>query len=109
MQTINNTIQVKIMQEQNEIPDFLQDLYQALRCMFPSGIPEDKYWAVVAVLHSFMSFWNIAIILPALTEKHYSEAYLDASGFGLDPMPEETLVEEIRQGLSACVYTVPSL
>ena len=73
-----------------------------LKCAFPEGIPEEEYLPTQAILHPEMSFRTLARVLAALTDKHYIEVYNDASGFGLDPMPDLEEVERVRQKLIEC-------
>lgn len=92
------------MENQNQVPDYLQATYELLKCAFPEGITDEEYWPVLSLLHQTMSFWTIADVLSALTQKDRSEVYNDASGFGLDPLPDAEAVEKVQQKLVRCGY-----
>ncbi len=90
------------MQNNDAIPDSLEDIYNLLRCAFPEGIPEEEYWPLLSILHPIMSFWNIADVLSVLAHKDRAEVYNDACGFGVDPLPPADEVEKVKQKLVDC-------
>lgn len=92
------------MQNQNEIPDYLQEIYDLLRCAFPDGVSDENYWPLLAILHPHMSFRTLARVLAALTDKSYIEVFNDASGFGLDPEPDIESIEDVKRTLVTCGY-----
>jgi len=92
------------MQNDRDVPDYLQDIYEILKCAYPSGLNEDEYWSVLSILHQIMSFWTIAHVLSVLTNKDRSEVYNDASGFGLDAPPTMDDVERVKSKLDSCGY-----
>jgi hypothetical protein len=75
-----------------------------LKCAFPDGIPEEEYWSVMVLLHPYMSFRTIRDVLAVVAHKDLTDVYLDAMGFGLDPMPDPADVEKVKQKLDACGY-----
>lgn len=92
------------MERNDEVPDYLQDIYTILKCAFPNGINEDEYWSVLSILHQIMSFWTIADVLSILANKNRSEVYNDASGFGSDAPPNTEDVERVKSKLDFCGY-----
>jgi hypothetical protein len=92
------------MTDHNDVPDYLQDIYNLLKCAFPEGIPENEYLPTMMLLHPKMSFRTLARVLAGLTNKPYIEVYNDASGFGMDPMPDPEEVEKVRQRLIECGF-----
>lgn len=92
------------MQHENAVPDYLQDTYAMLKCAFPNGVTDEEYWSILSILHQVMSFWTIADVLSALTNKERIEVYNDASGFGLDAPPNIDDVERVKSKLRACGY-----
>lgn len=81
------------MQPRESVPEYLHETYDMLKCAFPERIPETDYWSVMALLHPHISFWTITDCLAALTDKNRYGVYNDASGFGLDPLPDLTNTE----------------
>jgi hypothetical protein len=92
------------MNQSDSIPDYLQDIHFLLKCAFPNGISDEEYWPVLSLLHQVMSFRTIAKVLSVLSNKHRTEVFNDASGYGLDPPPPLEDVERVRQKLNACGY-----
>jgi hypothetical protein len=92
------------MEEANQVPDYLQDIYEILKCAFPDGISEEEYWPVLALLHQVMSHRTLARVLSIIADKMYIEVYNDASGFGLDPLPHPDEIEKVRQKLNPCGF-----
>ncbi|HVU12282.1 MAG TPA: MBL fold metallo-hydrolase [Phototrophicaceae bacterium] len=87
-----------------DVPDYLLETYDVLACAYPNRIPDDDYWAVIALIHPYMSFRTLADVLSALTDKSYSWVYNDASGFGSNPMPLDEDIARVKQKLAACGY-----
>lgn|GEM_PF-675223 len=92
------------MKTREEVPDYLHATYDMLKCVFPDGIPEEEYWSVMVLIHPFMSFGPLADTVCAVMDKNRYEIYNDASGFGLDPMPDASETEKVKQKLDACGY-----
>lgn len=84
--------------------DYLHETYELLVCAFPDGIPEEQYIPLLAILHPEMSFRTIAEVLSSLMQKSYIEIYNDASGFGLDLLPDSEQIEKVRERLVKCGY-----
>lgn len=92
------------MSNQNDLPAYLQEIHDMLNCAFPEGIPDNAYMPIMAIFHPVMSFRTLAKVLSEYTDKPYIEVFNDASGFGLDPMPDSRMVDEMRQKLVTCGY-----
>ena len=92
------------MENYDKIPDYLQDTYDMVKCAFPDKISSEEYWSLMALLHPYMSHRTVARVLGVISQKGYIEAYNDASGFGLDPMPNPDDIENARQKLVSCGY-----
>lgn len=92
------------MKTREEVPDYLHAVYDMLKCAFPDGIPEEEYWSVMVLIHSFMSIRTSARVLAALTDKDYHWVLNDASGFDLDPKPDPAETEKVKKKLDACGY-----
>lgn len=92
------------MQDRDEVPDYLWGTYDLLKCAFPNGISHEAYWPLMAILHPEMSFRTLAKVLSALTDKEYIEVLNDAAGFGLDPMPDLSEIEKVKERLIPCGY-----
>ena len=59
----------------------------------------------MVLIHPYCSFRGVADILSMVTDKSAGFVYNDASGFGLDPMPDPAGVEKVKQKLDACLKT----
>ena len=92
------------MKPREEIPDYLHATYDMLKCAFPDGVPEEEYWSVMVLIHPYMSFRALADVLSAVTNKDNFWVYNDATGFGLDPLPDPAETEKVKQKLDACGY-----
>jgi hypothetical protein len=95
------------MENESEVPAYLQDTYKMLKCAFPDGVPESDYIALLAIVHEYMSFWTIADVFSALTGKDRSLVYNDASGFGIDdPFYHFTQadIDRVRAKLLPCGF-----
>lgn len=92
------------MSNQDSIPDYLQEIHNILKCAFPEGIPDNLYMPIIAIFHPVMSLRTIARALSECTDKPYIEVFNDASGFGLDPLPDSSKIDEAKQKLAICGY-----
>lgn len=92
------------MNEQ-DIPEYLRDIYKITQCAFQNGVEDHLYWALLFILTKTMSLRTIADILPKLTGKHWIEIYNDASGVLSDPEPATELIEAVQKRLDSCGYS----
>ena len=92
------------MQQQNNIPDYLQDTYNMVCCAFPDRIPTEDYWPLIALLHPEMSYRALARVLAVIMGKSYFEILNDTQGFGVDHLPGKRDIERVRQRLLSCDF-----
>lgn len=86
------------------MPHYLQSTYDMLKCAYPDGIPDNHYWAVIALLHPHMSYRVLAETLAAINDTSYIHILNDTSGFTPNETPDDTTVEIVRQKLLNCNY-----
>jgi hypothetical protein len=76
-----------------------------LWCAFDSGIADDEYWPLIAVLREYMSFRGIAKVISVADAKYdYWAVFNDAMRFSTSSVPDWTQVYRIRDRLMPCGY-----
>ncbi|MBZ0296252.1 MAG: DUF3349 domain-containing protein [Anaerolineae bacterium] len=89
---------------ENDTPDYLVSTYRMLKCAFPDKVSTDDYIALMAILHSEMSFRNIADVLSAITQKSYGEVYNDVCGFQPSDVAHQVDIKSVKKRLISCGF-----
>ena len=90
----------------NQIPEYLADTYEMLKCAFPEHVPPEEYFPLLAVLNEQMSFRNIATVMSFLTDYSYEKVYNDVLGIESTYLPAFEEKEQLKQKLIPCGYKI---
>jgi hypothetical protein len=90
---------------ESPVDDTLLSTLEMLWCAFDTGIGEDDYWPLIAVLREYLSFRAIAKVISVMdTRYHYWTVFEDAMRFHTSAVPDWTRVYRIRDRLMPCGY-----
>src|SRR5262249_1488074 len=94
-----------------DVPDQVHTLESELletetmiRAAFPSGIPEDEYFALLALLYEGMSFRTLATVMSYITGKPYPVVYNDVLGAVSEPELSAATIDQVRRKLQEHGY-----
>lgn len=91
-------------EQQPTVPDELQSTYSMLRCAFPTGIPQDAYLPLLAVLGEQMSHRSVAatmvLFFGGKYVDHMNDVYKALSAQG----PDAVTVQRVQELLIPCGY-----
>ncbi|MBZ9714821.1 DUF3349 domain-containing protein [Deinococcus multiflagellatus] len=85
------------------LPDELHNSAQWLRHVFPDGIPEQQYHALLAVLAPEFSDRQLARLIAHLTGRDHAYVLNDVYRVQATP-PAELDLEPVRRHLNACGF-----
>jgi hypothetical protein len=94
-----------IDEAERPVDDSLLSTLEMLWCAFDSGIGEDEYWPLIAVLREYLSFRAIARVITVMdTRYEYYTVFNDAMRFTAERVPDWTRVYRLRDRLMPCGY-----
>lgn len=88
-----------------EVPKHLESTYKMILSAYPSGVDENKYFPLIAVLYEYMSDKNLAEVISLCTGKNYAVVINDVYRSQSTDKPSDSEVENLRQELLPFGFT----
>jgi hypothetical protein len=90
--------------DQPTVPEELRTTYTMIRCAFPTDIPANAYFPLLAILCEAMSFRGAAETIALFLGGDYVQYLNDAYGARSSKAPEEPEVQRVKALLMPCGY-----
>lgn len=87
-----------------DLPPHLHGTFAMPRCAFPSGVEENAYLPLLALLGSEMSIRNLAQVIAAFSGKAHELVLNDVYRAKSSDGPDPSAIERIRECLLPCGY-----
>jgi hypothetical protein len=75
-----------------------------IRAAYPTGVPEDEYFALLALLYEGMGFRTVSTVVSYVTGKPYAGVYNDALGAVSEPELSAATIDRVRRKLQQHGY-----
>ena len=90
--------------DQPAVPEALQTTYTMIRCAYPTGIPADDYFPLLAILCKGMSFRGAAETIALCLGGEYVQYLNDAYAACSTKTPTEPEMQRVKMLLIPCGY-----
>jgi hypothetical protein len=75
-----------------------------VRAAYPTGVPEDEYFALLALLYEGMGFRTVASVVSYVTGKSRAGVYNDVMGAVSEPELSAATIDRVRRKLQEHGY-----
>jgi hypothetical protein len=87
-----------------EIGPELRETEAMIRATYPTGVPEDEYFALLALLYEGMGFRTVASVVSYVTGKPRAGVYNDVMGAVSEPELSAASIDGVRRKLQEHGY-----